>query len=110
MNYNHHKLIKSEKQIVSTKDEKTANENLYVHQILSSDKPSDQILTIKKKNGSGMSMKSDTQEVSTIYRLIQSGGDIPAAGLRKDSLQKVEYKSDYTEEKINTVEVVRAFR
>ena len=43
----------------------------------------------------------DEEDIKTAYKSIQSGGEIPRHGLAGKNVEKVEYKSEYTEEKIN---------
>ena len=70
----------------------------YVHQILSEGYDSDQELTVKKSSGNA---SIDEEGIKTVYKLIQSGGHIPRSGLGSKNVEKVEYKSEYTEDKIN---------
>ena len=84
--------------MVDSNTSETRKKKKYVHQILANGYDSDQELSVKKISGNASIDKEDGE---TTYKLIQSGGDIPRSGLGSKNVEKVEYKSEYTEEKIN---------
>ena len=84
--------------MVNSNTSETPKKKKYVHQILANGYDSDQELSVKKISGNA---SIDEEDGKTTYKLIQSGGDIPRSGLGSKNVGKVEYKSEYTEEKIN---------
>ena len=97
-NYIPEKQVIFKAQMVNPKNNDEPKKKKYVHQILSEGYDSDQELTVKKTSGN---VSIDEDGIKTIYKLIQSGGDIPRSGLGCKNVEKVEYKSEYTEDKIN---------
>ena len=97
-NYNPDKPINKTSEIISCKHEISLKKKKYVHQILSEGYDSDQELTVKKIAGN-KSIEDD--DIKTTYKLIQSGGDIPKSGFGNKNVEKIEYKTEYSENKIN---------
>ena len=88
-------------------DSSSSNNSKYLHEILASGDNGDQVLKVKKARkqvSSEAEQRKSSSDLTGVYRNVQSGGEIPSTGLRgvgDKGRDRVEFKTDYNEEKIN---------